>query len=131
MPSSTAVSTSSPSITQPDRGIACRIVFIAPAIGTRSLSGHIQELHNGRSPNPALAELLRVVCLGDGALGRTGVEIQSYSAFAPSTRSVPENDPTLKTAEDCVVPEDIANLQFTSGMWHSPKRRLLDTDPLR
>lgn len=91
-------------------------MFIALRIGSRSLSSHIQELRGGQSLNPELPELIHVVSLGEGEIGSAGVRMQSYSDFAPSGSSVSENDPRLKAAEDFVGPDDVANLQFTSGI---------------
>lgn len=66
--------------------------------------------------NSSLPELRRVVCLGSGEFGDNGVEIQTYSSFASGGQSVFMNDPRLRHAEKAVIPDDILNLQFTSGM---------------
>lgn len=63
-----------------------------------------------------LPELRRVVCLGNGALEKGGVEMQSYSTFTSNGHSVFMNDRVLKRAENGVTPEDVLNLQFTSGI---------------
>lgn len=94
---------------------ACKLVFIASTIGSRDLSGHIKALVGSSSHTPILTELRRVVCLGNGALEQGGFEMQSYSTFASNGHSVFMNDRVLKRAENGVTPEDVLNLQFTSG----------------
>lgn len=94
---------------------ACKLVFIASSIGSRDLSSHIKALISTSSRNPVLPELRRVVCIGNGALEQGGVEMQSYSTFTSNGHSVFMNDHVLKRAKNAVTPEDVLNLQFTSG----------------
>jgi hypothetical protein len=95
---------------------ACKLVFIASTIGSRDLSGHIKALVGSSSQKSMLPELRRVVYLGNGALEQGGVEMQSYSTFTSNGHSVFMNDRVLKRAENGVTPEDVLNLQFTSGI---------------
>ncbi|KAJ5683496.1 acetyl-CoA synthetase-like protein [Penicillium macrosclerotiorum] len=104
---------------------SCRLVFVACNIGMRDLSTHIQVLRGTSSSNPELPELKRVVCLGNCAADTPGVEIQSYSTFSSNGHSVFITDCVLQHAEDAVRPEDILNLQFTSGTTGSPKAAML------
>jgi pilus assembly protein TadC len=80
------------------------------------MSGHIKALRGDLSRNVVLPELRRVVCIGNGVLEQGGVEMQSYSTFTSNGHSVFMNDRALKRAENAVTPEDVLNLQFTSGM---------------
>lgn len=57
-----------------------------------------------------------MVCVGNGVHEQGGVEMQSYSTFTSNGHSVFMNDRALKRAENAVTPEDVLNLQFTSGM---------------
>ncbi|EYE95809.1 acetyl-CoA synthetase-like protein [Aspergillus ruber CBS 135680] len=107
------------------QGSSCRLVFIASRIGTRDFSSHIKILRGNRPTNPALPELRRVVCLGNDAIRQTGVEMQSYNTFASNGNSVFMNDHVLKRAENNVTPDDVLNLQFTSGTTGSPKAAML------
>lgn len=99
---------------------ACKLIFIAPTIGTRSLSAHIDMLlGDSRPTNPALPELRRVVSLGDvtsfNSAGK-GIEFQSYSEFVQEANSIFMNNPAfLRRAQNKVKPGDVLNLQFTSG----------------
>ena len=93
----------------------CKLVFIASDIGSRSLSFHIKALRGDQSTNPALPDLRRVVNLGNMGPGESGVEMQSYSGFISGAQSVFMKDSMLLRAEKSVKPEDILNLQFTSG----------------
>lgn len=97
---------------------ACKLVFVASSIGNRDLSGHIKALRGNSFRNPVLPELQRVVCLGNGALEQRGVELQSYSTFTSNGHSVFMNDHVLERAENGVTPEDVVNLQFTSGIYY-------------
>jgi hypothetical protein len=99
-----------------DRFEACKLVFIASTIGSRDLSGHMKALIGIPSQPSMLPELRRVVCLGNGPLDQGGVEMQSYSTFTSNGHSVFMNDRVLKRAENGVIPEDVLNLQFTSGI---------------
>lgn len=91
-------------------------MFIAASIGIRDMSGHIKALRGDSSRNAVLPELRRVVCIGNGVLEQGGVEMQSYNTFTSNGHSVFMNDRALKRAENAVTPEDVLNLQFTSGM---------------
>lgn len=93
--------------------IACKLVFIAPEIGTRSLSGHIRALRGDDSCNPSLPELRRVVSLGRSDDSK-GVHMQSYDAF--TSMGHPSSSSRLAQAESLVKPDDVLNLQFTSGI---------------
>ncbi|KAJ5892131.1 acetyl-CoA synthetase-like protein [Penicillium subrubescens] len=109
---------------------ACKLVFIASTIGSRDLSGHIKALVGSSSQKSMLPELRRVVYLGNGALEQGGVEMQSYSTFTSNGHSVFMNDRVLKRAENGVTPEDVLNLQFTSGTTGSPKAAMLTSNNL-
>jgi hypothetical protein len=91
------------------------VVFIASEIGSRSLSAHIGILRGDQTPNPALPELRLVVNLEDMGTDISGVEMQSYSQFSSVSQSVLIEESTLRRAEISVKPEDVLNLQFTSG----------------
>lgn len=92
-------------------------MFIASDIGSRSLLGHIKALRGDQSSNPTLPELRRLVKLGNAMeSNNAGVEMQSYSTFTSGAQSVFMKDQMLLRAESSVSPEDVLNLQFTSGM---------------
>ncbi len=80
------------------------------------MSGHIKALRGDSPRNDVLPELRRVVCVGNGVHEQGGVEMQSYSTFTSNGHSVFMNDRALRRAENAVTPEDVLNLQFTSGM---------------
>lgn len=94
--------------------IACKLVFIAPEIGARSLQSHIRGLRGDASVNPLLPELRRVVSIGSTDDGSNGVQLQTYNAFTSSSQVTTPS--ALDQAERLVKPEDILNLQFTSGI---------------
>lgn len=47
---------------------------------------------------------------------KSEVEMQSYSTFTSGAQSIFVKDSMLRRAESSVKPEDVLNLQFTSGM---------------
>jgi acyl-CoA synthetase (AMP-forming)/AMP-acid ligase II len=94
---------------------ACKLVFMASDIGTRSLSNHIKNLRGGHSKPPTLPDLRRVVNFGTMGIDEAGVEMQTYSTFVSGANSVFMTDSMLKRAESSVGPENVLNLQFTSG----------------
>ncbi|KAJ5132904.1 hypothetical protein N7448_007062 [Penicillium atrosanguineum] len=104
---------------------SCKLVFIACGIGSRILSAHIKALRGDQLTNPALPELRRLVSLGHMGIGSPGVEMQSYSTFTSGVQSVFMKDSMLLRAEKSVNPEDVLNLQFTSGTTGSPKAAML------
>ena len=93
--------------------IACKLVFIATHIGSRSLGDHIALLRGKEQLNPILPDLERVVCFGSQKTVGAGVNIENYDAFL--SRATPRDDGMLEHAQNAVGPEDVLNLQFTSG----------------
>ncbi|KAJ5103934.1 acetyl-CoA synthetase-like protein [Penicillium argentinense] len=104
---------------------SCKLVVIASCIGSKDLSGHIQTLRGVGSTNPKVPELRRVVCLDDTVIQDTGVELQFYNSFTANGYLTFQDDSLLKRAEADVHPEDVLNLQFTSGTTGSPKAAML------
>ncbi|KAL3479634.1 acetyl-CoA synthetase-like protein [Aspergillus californicus] len=103
---------------------SCKLLFISPTIGRRSLATHLAGVTDGS----ALTELRRVVLLGPveaKSEQSSGLEVQGYSAFVSTGESIFMNGATLKRAERKVSPEDVLNLQFTSGTTGSPKAAML------
>ncbi|RHZ58389.1 uncharacterized protein CDV56_105762 [Aspergillus thermomutatus] len=109
-------------LTRAVRQSSCKLVFISPTIGTRSLAGHVDALRGKQSLNPRLPELRRVVLIGEGLYGQAGVEVQSYDTF--TRNSQPSSRVQAEIARK-ISPEDVLNLQFTSGTTGSPKAAML------
>ena len=82
---------------------------MSPAIGTRSLHGHINNLAQKDTLTPALHDLEHVVSL----------EREAYSKFASKENSDLVGDALCRHVESAVRSEDILNLQFTSGKYNS------------
>ncbi|KAH7021852.1 hypothetical protein EDB80DRAFT_758189 [Ilyonectria destructans] len=94
---------------------ACKVIFIASNIGTRSLAGHIDILRGQNHPNHKLSELRGLVSLANSQFDSKGVEIQSYAELKTNAASGTLTDEMLRRAEARVSPTDVLNLQFTSG----------------
>ncbi|KAL4863379.1 hypothetical protein BDV12DRAFT_189728 [Aspergillus spectabilis] len=104
------------------------LLFISPTIGRRRLATHLAALTGETSPDPALPELRRVVLVGPIEAESQqfgGVEVQGYNVFASTGESIFVNSATSQRAERKVSPEDVLNLQFTSGTTGSPKAAML------
>ncbi|KAL1966032.1 hypothetical protein VTN77DRAFT_4972 [Rasamsonia byssochlamydoides] len=97
---------------------SCRVIFVSPTIGSRSLAAHIDTLSS-------IPELQRVVILGEGETPGLAKETQTYSTFTNGGHSVFLNDAFLRRAEKQVQPSDVLNLQFTSGTTSLPKAAML------
>ncbi|KAJ5144246.1 uncharacterized protein N7515_003033 [Penicillium bovifimosum] len=104
---------------------SCKLIFHATNIGSRNLHGHIEALRGRHYPNPALPDLRRIVSLGLETFQDGGIEVQLYNAFTSNGLSESENNSSLEQAESRVIPEDVVNLQFTSGTTGSPKAAML------
>ncbi|CEL10960.1 hypothetical protein ASPCAL14067 [Aspergillus calidoustus] len=103
------------------RQSSCKVLFISPSIGGNNLAAHIEILRGRESPKPSLPELNRLILLGQyGSDRKSGIEVQEYSAFTASGLSV-----FLNSVERKVQPDDVLNLQFTSGTTGSPKAAML------
>ncbi|KAL3432906.1 hypothetical protein BDV09DRAFT_197321 [Aspergillus tetrazonus] len=103
---------------------SCKAVFIAPKIGTRSLMGHVENLQDRSSKNPPLSELQYIVLLRTEKPD-TGSEIlNTYSNFL-RTRLSRDVEKALFQAQASLAPEDVLNLQFTSGTTGLPKAAML------
>ncbi|KAF9250418.1 hypothetical protein DTO027I6_4047 [Penicillium roqueforti] len=104
---------------------SCKVVFHATSIGSRDLTGHIRILQGTQYPNPALPDLRRIISLGLGEFRTGAIEVQLYDTVTSNSPSVSINNATLEHAERQVTPQDVVNLQFTSGTTGSPKAAML------
>ncbi|KAJ0423053.1 acetyl-CoA synthetase-like protein [Aspergillus carlsbadensis] len=108
------------------RQSSCKVVFISPSIGNNNLAAHIDVLRGTDASSSSLPELKRLILLDQYTSDRdTRVEVQEYNAFTASGLSVFLNPAVLKRAERKVRPDDVLNLQFTSGTTGSPKAAML------
>ncbi|KAJ5474926.1 hypothetical protein N7475_004492 [Penicillium sp. IBT 31633x] len=107
------------------RRSSCKVIFHASSIGSRDLLGHIETLRGKQYPNLALPELRRIVSLDREDFGGSGIKVESYSTFTARGPSVFSDNDALERAEKLVTPEDVVNLQFTSGTTGAPKAAML------
>ncbi|KAL4916367.1 hypothetical protein BDW62DRAFT_202694 [Aspergillus aurantiobrunneus] len=100
---------------------SCNAVIIAPNIGTRSLRGHIEHLQDRSAKTPQLPDLQQVIQLRAEVPYQT---LDTYQGFLEKgiARS---GDHALSQAQEMLAPEDVLNLQFTSGTTGSPKAAML------
>ncbi|PYH40467.1 acetyl-CoA synthetase-like protein [Aspergillus saccharolyticus JOP 1030-1] len=102
---------------------SCKLVFISSAISSRSLSDHIHALRGKESLNSELPELRRIVLIGDGiSSSQTGIDLQPYDVFTSTAHPNPAEQAAIART---ISPEDVLNLQFTSGTTGSPKAAML------
>ena len=102
--------------------IACRVLFIAPKIGTRDCSDHVVSVADS---DWASASTCRIVQLGDFAWPNKGIALQTYTDFVSNNHAGSVIESTLMLAEAKVQPTDVLNLQFTSGTTGAPKAAML------
>lgn len=65
--------------------------------------------------NPDLPDLRRIVRIGSCKGDDMGVETQSYSMFVSKGASSSIDEAAVKHEQSSIRPEDVLNLQFTSG----------------
>lgn len=80
-------------------------MFVSPSIGARGLQGHIENLRQKENLVPTLDDLQHVVSLDEA----------SYNTFTSREKTELVGDALCKQVGSAVKPEDIVNLQFTSG----------------
>lgn len=88
-------------------------MFIAPNIGTRSLADHVENLQNKSTKAPQLTELQQVILFRTDMPSVNNM-LDTYSNFLRKQRAA-SVDSELAQAEAKLAPEDVLNLQFTSG----------------
>ncbi|KAL2848890.1 acetyl-CoA synthetase-like protein [Aspergillus pseudoustus] len=105
---------------------SCKLVFISLKIGRNNLAKHVETLRGNQPTNTTIPELRRIVVLDLNASAPAGgVETQHYAAFVSSNELIVENTSSLNAVEELVSPQDVLNLQFTSGTTGSPKAAML------
>ncbi|KEZ41998.1 hypothetical protein SAPIO_CDS6390 [Scedosporium apiospermum] len=104
---------------------SCKVIFIASKIGTKDLAAHIAILRGQGHPNPKLLELLQLVCLGNDEFDGKGIGIQSYTQLKVKAAFGITDEEMLRRAEARVDPDNVLNLQFTSGTTGAPKAAML------
>ncbi|CCF34428.1 4-coumarate-CoA ligase [Colletotrichum higginsianum] len=100
----------------------CRLLFIAPQIGPKVLSSHLQAVLD---VPPGNSRLKQIVCLQKFDNPNQGAICESYNAFFNRGQSIFMNDSVLKRAARKVRATDVLNLQFTSGTTGLPKASAL------
>lgn len=85
---------------------------MAPNIGSRSLADHVENLQERNAKKPELSELQQVILFRTD-LPSANNTLDTYSNFLQRQRAVSVGE--LAQAEAGLAPEDVLNLQFTSG----------------
>lgn len=88
-------------------------MFIAPNIGTRSLADHVENLQATNGKNYQLSELQQVILFRTDMPSANNM-LDTYSNFLRKQHAA-SVDRELAQAEAKLAPEDVLNLQFTSG----------------
>ncbi len=90
----------------------CKILMIADAVGSRSLSDHLSLLRAQET------ELREIVTLGpaiNNQHGSLAPNVVSYGVFVSQGAAIAHDDDKLKSVEARVSADEVANVQFTSG----------------
>lgn len=93
------------------QALGCEILFVAPTIGPRSMERHVDHLQQVGS-SAELPDLQRLVVFGETKGSKDGPLCQSYETF---TTDFSTDGLKVRRAAKHVKPEDVINLQFTSG----------------
>lgn len=99
----------------------CKMLFLAESIGVKSLSKHFDRVEKDISNFPALKHV--IMLSGQYQLNNTSREILVFDELLSRARTVDQM--TLQAAERQVQPNDVLNLQFTSGTTGNPKAAML------
>ncbi|EON63135.1 hypothetical protein W97_02362 [Coniosporium apollinis CBS 100218] len=99
-------------------GMCCKIVFTAPTIGKLSNDLALDMIADEISAH-SFSELEEIIMLRPVA-SRT---FSSYEDFISRGKSIP--DSILQARRRAVSPDDVCNLQFTSGTTGNPKAAML------
>jgi len=94
------------------------MLFTSPSIGKQSNHAALEMLSSD-SISKILPEMLQVVLVSSASLSR----FRSYQDFLHSGDFVP--DDRLQSLMKEVSPDDVCNLQFTSGTTGIPKAAML------
>ena len=98
----------------------CKAIFLAESIGLKSLCKHFDFINNSAD----LPHLRQIIMLGGSrSSNKSPRAILSYDQFLSAASHVSRTE--LEQAERRVNPDDILNLQFTSGTTGSPKAAML------
>ena len=95
--------------------LECKLLFVAAQIGPKKLHTHIKYVRQRGSETV----LRLLVTLDETAVGQETTRARSYYSFLRSSER--SNSEEVQRAADLVTPEDVVNLQFTSGRLHSKK----------
>ncbi|KAH8691356.1 long-chain fatty-acid-CoA ligase [Talaromyces proteolyticus] len=96
----------------------CKMLCIAPSIGKKSLEEHVKLVRDSEN------QVKEIVLLSGSFLSGTSTRVSSYSSFV-DRGSVPGNQALARQRQTAIKPDDLLNLQFTSGTTGSPKAAML------
>ncbi|KAF4311166.1 hypothetical protein GTA08_BOTSDO13220 [Botryosphaeria dothidea] len=103
---------------------SCKLLFITPNLKNRDLTGHVQSaLHATETTNDPSE--LQIVTFGQPPSVLRSPLVQSYSSFIYSTPLTSEELASIDRESARVQPNDVINLQFTSGTTGAPKAAML------
>ncbi|KAF3002724.1 hypothetical protein E8E14_002638 [Neopestalotiopsis sp. 37M] len=100
---------------------ATKVLFIAAKIGTRDMCEHIDSAQR-QTGSGNLPPSRHVVVWGENSTV-SSASVQSYAQFLNSSSATSTSH--VRSAEANVKPEDMLNIQFTSGTTGNPKGAML------
>lgn len=104
----------------------CKVLFVAENIGPKSLSPHYTRVRQELSNLPSLQQV--VLLSNQLPSGSREGPLMTYAQFVHGAGSIA--DAVLQHAATLVQPNDVLNLQFTSGTTGNPKAAMLSHSSL-
>ncbi|KAI5465062.1 hypothetical protein BGZ63DRAFT_471003 [Mariannaea sp. PMI_226] len=102
----------------------CGVLFIATTIGPKSMQSHIEHIKQQARSDGELSALPQMVLLDSNFDSNGDSDIENYTTFT-SGHSARDVRPETKRMASTVLPDDVINLQFTSGTTGAPKAAML------
>ncbi|GME46813.1 uncharacterized protein LTHEOB_1195 [Neofusicoccum parvum] len=96
----------------------CKLLFISSELKDNTMDGHITAVLT------STVDGLQVVTLGNQTV-QEGSRLQSFKAFTSTSRPTPQEQSNVARICAEIKPDDLLNLQFTSGTTGAPKAAML------
>ncbi|KAH7176870.1 hypothetical protein EDB81DRAFT_898353 [Dactylonectria macrodidyma] len=105
----------------------CKVLFAAASIGSRTTHQHINQLRGHSTPGSPLPDLRHIILFDKASEVKGELKSQLYPSFMSTASVSAADNQDLKRIAQSVTPEDVINLQFTSGTTGDPKAAMLSS----
>ncbi|KAH7127887.1 hypothetical protein B0J13DRAFT_588608 [Dactylonectria estremocensis] len=105
----------------------CKVLFTAASIGSRTTNRHINELRGHGASGSSLPDLCHIILFDKTSQINGELKAQLYSSFISTSSIAAADNVDLIRIVQSVTPDDVINLQFTSGTTGDPKAAMLSS----